>query len=85
MQRLSFKPFVNKMAIRSFGSMPLHYDPNNDYYKILGVNHDEMPIKIKAAYYKLAQKYHPDKNPGHEDKFKSISNAYDTLKQQDLK
>jgi curved DNA-binding protein CbpA len=49
------------------------------------VNQGDDAKKIKVAYYKLAQKYHPDKNPGHEDKFKLMTNAYDILKNEDTK
>ncbi len=50
-----------------------------DYYKILGVS-DTAPDKdITRAYRKLAKQYHPDANPGSEDKFKEISAAYDVL------
>ena len=30
-------------------------------------------------YHKLARQYHPDKNPGAEDKFKEIQSAYEIL------
>ena len=53
-----------------------------DYYSILGVNEDASPGDIKQAYRKLAQKYHPDKNPDDpaaEDTFKSVSEANETL------
>jgi len=52
---------------------------------VLGVDPSIDAKKMKVAYYKLAQKYHPDANPGHEDKFKSITNAYDTLKNEENK
>lgn len=52
-----------------------------DYYKILGVEKSSPDDVIKKAYRKLALKYHPDKNPTKEaeEKFKEISEAYDTL------
>ena len=62
---------------RAFQNM--QYDPKNDYYAILGVNQKDSSKQIKAAFYKLAQKYHPDKNPGHEEKFKAMSSAYEVV------
>ena len=54
---------------------------NPDYYKTLGVDKKASQDDIKKAYRKLARKYHPDTNkePGAEDRFKQISEAYDTL------
>jgi molecular chaperone DnaJ len=53
-----------------------------DYYEILGVRKDSSDSEIKKSYRRLAQKYHPDANPGDkgaEEKFKEISQAYDVL------
>ncbi len=53
-----------------------------DYYKVLGVDKSADEKAIKSAFRKLAQKYHPDKNPGDkaaEDKFKDINEAYEVL------
>ena len=50
-----------------------------DYYKVLGVPETSTEKEITSAYRKLAKKYHPDANPGSEERFKEISAAYDVL------
>jgi molecular chaperone DnaJ len=50
-----------------------------DYYKVLGVADTATEKEITRAYRKLAKQYHPDANPGTEDRFKEISAAYDVL------
>src|SRR5438105_11667513 len=50
-----------------------------DYYKALGLSDTASAKEIKAAYRKLSKQYHPDQNPGSEDRFKEISAAYDVL------
>lgn len=50
-------------------------------YKILGVLPGATQEEIKKAYRALARKYHPDvnKEPGAEERFKKINEAYSTL------
>lgn len=52
-----------------------------DYYKILGISKNASDDEIKKAFKKLALKYHPDKNkdPGAEEKFKEVAEAYEVL------
>ncbi|KAG7015389.1 Chaperone protein dnaJ A6, chloroplastic, partial [Cucurbita argyrosperma subsp. argyrosperma] len=54
---------------------------DSDFYSILGVSKNASKSDIKSAYRKLARSYHPDvnKDPGAEQKFKEISNAYEVL------
>ena len=54
-----------------------------DYYDILGVNRQADNTEIKAAYRKLALKFHPDRNPGDkeaEENFKEAAEAYEVLR-----
>lgn len=53
-----------------------------DFYSVLDVSQDAGQDEIKRAYRKLAQKLHPDANPGDEtaeERFKDISEAYAVL------
>src|SRR5256714_10531077 len=53
-----------------------------DYYELLGVARKANATDIRAAFRKLARKYHPDLNPGDksaEEKFKQLQEAYDVL------
>jgi len=54
---------------------------NSDYYDTLGVPRSADEKEIKKAYRNLARKYHPDvcKEPGAEEKFKQINEAYSVL------
>jgi curved DNA-binding protein len=55
-----------------------------DYYETLGIKRDADDKAIKAAYRKLARKWHPDLHRGKkqeeaEEKFKKINEAYEVL------
>jgi molecular chaperone DnaJ len=56
------------------------------YYEILGVERTADDGELKAAFRKLAMKWHPDRNPGDktsETRFKEINEAYEILKDPD--
>src|SRR5258708_833976 len=56
------------------------------YYETLEVDRTADESKLKAAFRKLAMKWHPDKNPGDansEVRFKEINEAYEVLKDGD--
>ena len=56
---------------------------SEDFYEILQVHPKAEPEVIKAAYQRLAQKYHPDKNPGQAERMglymKKLNEAYMVL------
>ncbi len=59
-----------------------------DYYEVLGVSKNATQAEIKAAYKKMAIKYHPDRNPDNkeaEEKFKEAAEAYDVLRDEQKK
>jgi len=59
-----------------------------DLYDILGITKTASAEDIKAAYRKLAMKYHPDRNPNNkeaEEKFKEAAYAYEILSDEQKK
>ena len=50
-----------------------------DYYAALGIAKDADQATVKKAYRALAAELHPDRNPGGEERFKAVSEAYDVL------
>ncbi|MDC1268329.1 DnaJ domain-containing protein [Gammaproteobacteria bacterium] len=59
----------------------MSFDPNKDYYGILGVTSSAEMAVIKAAYKALAGIYHPDRNPsdGSGLKMQAINEAWSVL------
>src|SRR4051794_7662375 len=68
-----------RSGVSEGGAMSVKF---RDYYEVLGIARDASQDEVRKAYRKLARKYHPDVNPNDataEDKFKSISEAYEVL------
>ncbi|KAL1434862.1 hypothetical protein MTO96_001745 [Rhipicephalus appendiculatus] len=56
------------------------------YYDVLEVSPSAKQNEIKAAYYRLSMRYHPDKNKGSSsERFQEITTAYDTLSNESLR
>lgn len=53
-----------------------------DPYEVLGLERNASPDEVKAAFRRLAPKYHPDRNPDDptaQERFKEINAAYQVL------
>lgn len=57
-------------------------EPMPTYYDVLQVERDASPERVRAAYRRMAQKYHPDKLPGNANAARAmaaINAAYEVL------
>jgi len=80
-----YKQTVLNIILAGFLCCLVDYSLAKDYYKTLGVKKDATDKEVKKAFRKLALKYHPDKNsePGAEEKFRKIAEAYEVLGDKD--
>lgn len=76
---------IRKIVFKTFHkSNILLRNRNYNFYDVLGVEKNSTNEQIKSAYLKLAKQYHPDlnKDEGAEEKFKSLTSAYEALNNQ---
>lgn len=66
--------FTRTFAFRSF---------QKTHYSVLGVPNSASQAEIKAAYFRLAKKLHPDQPAGSETRFKEVNEAYKVLGNED--
>jgi DnaJ like chaperone protein len=76
---------------RDFESIKaMFYKSSDNAYKILELDSNATMSEIKAAYRKMAKKYHPDKvlhlgkehQKGAEEKFRKVQEAYEQLQKE---
>jgi len=68
----------------------MFYNSSDNAYKILEISKEATVTEIKAAYRKMAKKYHPDKvvhlgkehQKGAEEKFRQVQAAYEQLQKE---
>lgn len=79
------------ISSRDFESIKaMFYDSSDNAYKILEITKEATVDEIKAAYRKMAKKYHPDRvihlgeahQKGAVEKFRQVQDAYEKLKKE---
>ncbi|MCK0114713.1 TerB family tellurite resistance protein [Gelidibacter sp. F63206] len=79
------------ISSRDFESIKaMFYDSSDNAYKILEITKEATVDEIKAAYRKMAKKYHPDRvvhlgeahQKGAVDKFRQVQEAYEKLQKE---
>ncbi|KAK3922379.1 DnaJ-like protein subfamily A member 3, mitochondrial [Frankliniella fusca] len=76
----------SSLNARHFSSSVLLHQKSASHYETLGIGRHASQADIKAAFYKLSKKYHPDANvndPTSTSKFQEIAEAYEILGNED--
>ena len=80
-----------RISSRDYESIKaMFYNSSDNAYKILEITKAASVTEIKAAYRKMAKKYHPDKvihlgkehREGAEEKFRRVQEAYEQLQKE---
>ncbi|WP_159946445.1 TerB family tellurite resistance protein [Polaribacter septentrionalilitoris] len=85
-RKISSYLYINQRDFESIKAM--FFDASDNAYKILEIEKSASNSELKSAYRKMVKKYHPDKLrdlgeehlKGAKDKFQSIQNAYEKIK-----
>ena len=85
-QILTIAPSEINLPLAIRASMEENWE-NMNYYETLQIPRTATNQEIRVAYYKLAKKYHPDRNKSPEAKymFERISEAYITLSDEEIR
>ena len=72
---------LNITTTHNYSDLQCYTMVGRNYYTVLGLKREASQEDIKKAYRKLALRFHPDKNkePGAEETFKDIAEAYEVL------
>ena len=78
---------IHSSLLRKFSStgsdhsrgLTFNLKPKVCYYKALNVSTSATELEIKQAYQKLVKRLHPDINPGSEERFREVIDAYAVL------
>jgi len=61
-------------------SPQIEYNPDKDYYSLLGIRPDSSFEKIQKMWRKKAFELHPDRSQNHDHEIKKLNEAYSILK-----
>jgi molecular chaperone DnaJ len=81
-KKFNYLPFRNFSFFKR--TITKNRNRNYNFYEVLGIDKKCTNEQIRASYLKLAKQYHPDvnKDPGSDDKFKTLTLAYEALSNQ---